>query len=468
MAKKIIGLGVSAVILIVFALGYKFISFSGPVGAGFVAGHLCAGVFVAKRDFEEVQQTDLDSTQQSAFSSVIDYKNRSVTTTMNGPFSFSKTAVFRDCLGCTILVGISKAELQNRTPAVECSITDQQSKKDQPWPTGDKLSAVPPAGVNQKKLSQALDDAFLEPDPEKLRSTRAVVVVYDGHIIAERYAPGISKDTALHGWSMTKSITSALIGILVKQGKLSIDRLDYVPEWQSQDDPHSAITLNHVLQMTSGIEFSENYGISQSSDVEKMLFDVKDTALFAIRKPLEVNPGSRWQYATGNSCILGRIVRDAVGDDMRYYNFPRRELFSKIGMSSATLQTDSSGTFNGGAWSYLTARDWARFGLLYLNDGVWEGERILPAGWVDYTRSPAPASPPDQQYGAQFWLNTGGEKRWMPSLPEDLYAARGHFGQTVNIIPSKKLVIVRLGQTYSKEAWNLESFIGDILKAIPE
>ena len=220
--------------------------------------------------------------------------------------------------------------------------------------------------------------------------------------------------------------------------------------------------------MTSGLEFSENYQAFQKSDAQTMLFDTRDMALYAIQKPLEADPGTRWQYATGNSCILGRIVRDTVGDDAQYYGFPRRELFDRIGMSSAFLQPDASGTLSGGHLSYVTARDWARFGLLYLNDGVWEGEWILPEGWVDYTRSRASASPPEKGYGAQFWLNTGGEKRWMPSLPEDLYAARGHFGQTVNIIPSKKLVIVRLGQTFNKEAWDLDSFISDILEAIPE
>ena len=468
MVKKIIGLGVLLAILIVFTIGYRFLNSSMPAGAGFVAQNLCAGVFVANRNFDAVQQTDLDSTQKSLFSSVIDYKKRSVTATMKEPFTYTRTSVFRDCLGCTILVDVSEAELQRNSPALACSDRDPGSKKIQPWPTGDSLQAKLPPGVNRAKLSKAVDAAFSEPDPEKRRSTRAVVVVYDGQLIAEKYAPGITHDTNLHGWSMTKSLTSALIGILVKQGKLSLGQPAPVPEWQAADDPRRAITLNHLLQMSTGLEFSENYTITQGSDIQTLLMNSRDAALFAVRKPLEVEPGSRWQYATGNSYILGRIVRDTVGDESQYYDFPRRELFDKIGMSSAVLQPDSSGTLSGGAWSYVAARDWARFGLLYLNDGVWEGERILPKGWVDYTRSRASASPPEKGYGAQFWLNTGGEKRWMPSLPEDLYAARGHFGQTVNIIPSKKLVIVRLGQTFNKEAWNLESFIGDILEAIPE
>ena len=223
------------------------ISLSFPVGAGFVAEHLCAGVFIGNRDFEQVQQTDLDSTTQSFFTSVIDYKKRTVTTTAKGPFTYTHTAAFRDCLGCTILADITEAEFRSSSPAATCTDIDPDNKQNQPWPVGDSLGGEIPAGINSEKLSQALDNAFSEPDPEKQRSTRAVVVVYDGQLIAERYAPDISQDTPLHAWSMTKSITSARIGILVKQGKLSVDQPATVPEWHAADDSRSVITLNHLL-----------------------------------------------------------------------------------------------------------------------------------------------------------------------------------------------------------------------------
>lgn len=438
---------------------------NGPTGTGYTSRLLCSGVFLAGRDPQSVKDSDLKVPGSIFILSSVDYDNKSASASLPILFRFKRTAIYREGLGCTLLIDATEEEVRAQAQSGAASkLPDQKSI---PWPTGDLMPNTPlPPGIDNKKLSATLDDAFSEPDPKKLRRTRAVVVVYKGRLIAERYAPGFTKDTRLHGWSMTKSVTSAQIGILVGQGKLSVDKPAPVPEWKEPGDPRGEITLSHLLRMSSGLEFLEEYEDNPDSDAPVMFFARSDQAAYAANKPLEFKPDTKWSYSSGTSNMLARIVRQTVGGSFaQYYAFPRRELFDKIGMKSAILEPDASGTLIGGAHCYATARDWARFGLLYLNDGVWEGERILPKGWVQYTSTNAPAAPPDDPYGAQFWLNTDGG--WMPSLPHDLYAARGHESQYVVIIPSRDLVVVRLGMTKDYRAWDLSAFLKNILEALP-
>jgi CubicO group peptidase (beta-lactamase class C family) len=323
-----------------------------------------------------------------------------------------------------------------------------------------------PSGVDAQKLADALDEAFSEPDPKQHRGTRAVIVVYDGRIIAERYASGFTQEMPLIGWSMTKSVTNALVGILVGQGKLSIEEPASVPEWSKPDDPRRAITLDQLLRMSSGLDWSEGL-----TDLTAMLFGsaCSDVAAYAANKPLAKEPDSIWYYSSGTANIIARIIRDAVGGTQAdYFAFPRRALFDKIGMRSAVMEPDASGTFVGSSFMYATARDWARFGLLYLNDGLWEGERILPEGWATYSSTPTPSAPRNE-YGALFWTigQTRGEAD-AARIPADAYSALGYEAQNVTIIPSRNLVMVRLGLSQPEDAWNLESFIVNLLKAIPE
>jgi len=222
--------------------------------------------------------------------------------------------------------------------------------------------------------------------------------------------------------------------------------------------------------MSSGLEFLEEYQTKPNSDCNVMLFEKNDAAAFAAAKPLEAEPDSRWSYSSGTTNIVSRLIRKAVpGSQQDYLAFPRRHLFDKIGMKSAVIEPDPSGTFVGSSFMYATARDWARFGLLYLNDGVWEGERILPHGWVRYSTTPTPGAPAKKPYGAQFWLNTGEpDDRWMPKLPPDLYSARGYEGQFVTVIPSRNIVVVRLGFTVNHNInWDHQEFLLKILDAIP-
>jgi CubicO group peptidase (beta-lactamase class C family) len=295
-------------------------------------------------------------------------------------------------------------------------------------------------------------------------------VVHEGRIVAERYAPGIDKDTPLLSWSMAKSFTNALVGILVKQGKLSVKDPAPVPEWASAGDPRRAISLDEIMRMSSGLEWFEDYTEHPVSDVNRMLFLQPDMGAYAAAKPLAARPGSRWSYSSGSTNIVCRILRDAAGGREAFWAFPRRELFNKIGMRSAVWGVDASGIIIGSSYLYATARDYARFGLLCLNDGIWEGERILPEGWMAYSTTPTPPAPLGQ-YGAFFWLNHGDpgdpSKRPYPGLPTDLFLALGYQGQAIIIVPSRRVVIVRLGMTYD-DNWGMPKFVKTVLASIDD
>ncbi len=319
------------------------------------------------------------------------------------------------------------------------------------------------------KLEKALDAAFAEPGSDKVRKTRAVVVVYDGRLVAERYAPGFDADMPLLGWSMAKSVTNALVGILVREGALDIHRPAPVPEWQGPDDPRRAITLDLLLRMSSGLAFEERY--DPLYDAVDMLYGSSDFAAFAADKSLAFEPDATWSYSSGTANIVARIVRRAAEERHdHYYDFLRRELFDRIGMTSALMEADSSGTFVGSSYCLATPRDWARFGLLYLQDGLWGGERVLPAGWVAYSTTPTEQAPRGE-YGAFFWLNAGAPdnpaNRLWPSAPRDTFAAKGYQEQAVIVIPSRKAVLVRFGATSRRTAWDTDRFIADVVAALP-
>jgi hypothetical protein len=287
--------------------------------------------------------------------------------------------------------------------------------------------------------------------------------LYDGQIVGEEYADGTSARTRLQGWSMTKSVMSALIGILVKEGKIKIDSNAAVPEWSDEDDPRHEITVKNLLQQSSGLDFLENY--AKASDATIMLYERADMGRFTARHKLKDKPGSVFYYSSGNTNILSRLVRQTLGDSS-YYAFPNLQLFSRVGMKSAVMEPDASGSFVGSSYMYATARDWARFGLLYYNDGRWLGQEILPPGWVQMSRIPA-SSCLKGEYGFQFWLNAGdvnGDRKF-PQAPPDLFYADGFESQFVFIIPSKKLVIVRLGLTQHNN-FDAGEFLKGIISAV--
>jgi len=338
---------------------------------------------------------------------------------------------------------------------------------DPPSPEGFAPGAAAAAaapGVGPEKLAELLDSAFTEPDPRRLRRTRAIVVLQDGRLLAERYAPGFSAETPLNGWSMAKGVMGVLIGLLVGEGKLSLAQERLLPQWSAPDDPRGRITLEDLLRMRSGLRFSEVYS-NPLSDVTRMLFSQPDAAAFAAARPLEAPPGSRWQYSSGTSNILSLIARRAVGES-EYPSWPRRALFDPLGMRSAVFEPDASGTFVASSFLFATARDWARLGLFLLQDGVWEGRRLLPEGWARFLTTLTPQSP-DGRYGAHWWLKLskelGGETPAAARLPADAFHALGHEGQCLSVIPSRGLVVVRLGLSIDITAWNHAAFLDELL-----
>ena len=458
---RILALAGSILLAYVFYYGWQVAA----IGSAYKAKILCSSVFISKRSPQDVLREDLAG-MMSMIEADIDFEAKSVTTSFPGVPS--QRALFRDQLGCTLLAGASDAEVMGRVGEISVYASPKPVK---PGATAGfrGFGQAVPREVSSGKLDKALDKAFSERNPAQPARTRAVVVVYDGRIIAERYAPGISADTALPGWSMSKSVTNALVGILVNQGKLSIHKPVQLAEWSGSADPRKAITLDQLLRMSSGLAFCEWSG-PVVSDVNRMLLRSRDAAGYALNKPLHYEPGSYWRYSSGTTNIISRLIRNSVGGSAAdYHAFPRKFLFDKIGMTSAIMEVDASGTFVGSSFMYANARDWARFGLLYLRDGVWEGERILPPGWVSYSSTPSPTAP-EGRYGAHFWTNgkTGTEvrARSLKGLPADTFFASGYEGQFVVIIPSRKLVVVRLGQTQNRKAWDMESFVSEILAAI--
>lgn len=438
------------------------------IGAGWKAKILSSGLFISGRQEPSILDEDVPVHPLLNFiRGDVEPARKEVTASFMG--LIRNRAISVDKLGTVLLCGLPEAAV--RTWPADIPAPEPQDPQAVDWPTGDRMSSAPlPANVDRKLLDAALDRAFAEPDPNGRLRTRAAVVVYDDRLIAERYAPGITPDMPLIGWSMSKSITSALVGILVGQGKLNIKGPAPVPEWQAAGDARQAITLEQLLGMSSGLEWEEAYETKPISDVNLMLFTKPDTAAYAAGLPLVAAPGTKWNYSTGTTQIINRVIRGTFADQKDYFAFPRTVLFNRIGMRSAILCPDASGTFIGGAFVFASARDWARFGLLYLHDGLWGSERVLPEGWVAFTRTPAPAS--HGIYGAQFWLNQGqvkdaGADGLYDKAPRDLFYGAGYQGQFVIIIPSRRLVLVRLGMT-TKGSWPMVEFVMNVLAAIKD
>jgi CubicO group peptidase (beta-lactamase class C family) len=434
------------------------------VVTGFVANVLCSETFVSGLDPDK---SFADTTSAMPGASLItwamDYRVdrgvKDVTVTLLG---LGKShAVYRQGLGCTLDHGAQLAD-----PALPADSKTQPAL----LPDIAGPAVVQPA---TPQLAAALERAFAEPDAPPFRRTRAIVVVKDSRVVAERYADGYGIDTPILGFSATKSVTSALIGILVRQGKLSLHERAPIAAWQSEGDPRHAITVDQLLRHTAGLALGSSLQASLGAALEpvnRMKYMVSDMAAFAESMPLATPPGSAWNYHDGNYIILSHLIRIATGghpaDVLR---FARTELFDPLGMHSVTLEFDGAGTPEGSTQILASARDWARFGLLYLNDGVVGGKRILPEGWVDYSASPTPGG--WVGYGAGFWINRGDSMganyRAEHGMPRDAFFAKGTIGQYAIIIPSERLVIVRLGRSpnWPPESDGVLRLVSDVIAA---
>jgi CubicO group peptidase (beta-lactamase class C family) len=416
------------------------------VATGYVSHQLCSAVFVAGQDPERAYREAIEPLAGPMAFLVkhqVDRERTEVRATIAGVAE--SRAVHRPPYGCinaTVPPAEESLGKTGVTPATGAA------------PLLAPIAAAAVVEPSDPRLRSALDRAFEESPSGPRRHTHAVVVVQRDRIVAERYADGIEVDTPLAGWSATKSITNALLGILVRQGRLDMNAPAPIGAWAGPADPRHAITPDQLLRMTSGLDAGQSlHDVSAFDPAARMLFVERDMAAFAASRPLAHAPGTRWSYADPNTMLLSRIVRDLAGgspEDTRA--FIQRELFDKLGMQHATLEFDASGTPIGSSHLWASARDWARLGLLYLNDGVVGGERLLPAGWVTYSATPTPGAE-YIGYGAGFWTNRGSgygaSYRTATGMPADAFMARGSYGQYVVIVPSRQLVIVRLGPAWT-------------------
>lgn len=400
-----------------------------PILNGFMAKHVCSAIFVSRRALAEVRNSELRIRLFRLPAIEIDLAQKWVQVSLWG---LGARAAFyhaeRGCILCkqSPLPG-SRSTAQHRLALQRTEIL--QPKENFPVDFSPDITS------------------WMETQPAP---TLAVCALHRDRIIAEQYRPGISPDTSLPGWSMAKSVMNALVGILVKQGRLDLHEPLPARLWQGAQTGRTNITMHHLLQMSSGLSWTERYW--WSSDVTNMLFNSEDVSHSITTKPCRAQPGRRFQYASGTTNAISKALRYLLGDE--YPAFPYQYLFEPLGMHTALMETDAAGHFVGSSFMLASARDWSKFGLLYLQDGMWNGENILPQGWVAYTRSPAPAAPA-REYGAHFWLNLGEEEqpetRKMPNVSADVYYASGFGGQRLFIVPTYDLVIVRLGAAHFTE-----------------
>jgi CubicO group peptidase (beta-lactamase class C family) len=451
--KLLIGAGVAALAVSIGA-GYRVVAEITAVGAGFFAKHLCSEVFVAGRDPNNVVDTDLRYFFPRALMAIAWWKvDRNGRMTRASFFGIgARVAWHRGEAGCALEPIDSPAAIVSPMPVK--AVSNGTAAVQAPW------IAAP---TNNGRLNALIDEAFSETSdqPATQRRTRAVVVVHNGRLLAERYASGFDASTRLPGWSIAKSVTHAMVGVLVGEGRIKLDGAIPLPEWRHDD--RRAISWDHMLRMKSGLAFDETYA-KPLSDINTMLWLASDAGQFAAAKPATSAPGATWHYASGTSNIITKAMR-AVLDENDYANFPRRALFDRIGMTSALMERDASGNLVGSSFVYATALDYAKFGWLYAMDGIWDGTRILPAGWVRHATQATEGS--NGRYGAHFWLNSLAEEgEHFKGAPPSMLHARGFGGQFITILPAERLVIVRLGQTMDRTSWSQLSFVAAVREAI--
>lgn len=415
--------------------------------SGFAAKSVASGHFLDSRPLALINQTDndiplvrlaqnsLDESEKYAVSSVYGLKERK--------------AIYREGLGATLIDEDFDWTLPYEVPR------RVQPGIQKPYPLGtlpEKDSVF--SNINTQKLQAAIDKAF-DQKGEKSKRTRAVVVLYKDHLVGEKYAPGFNKNSRILGWSMTKSITGTYFGILQHQHKIDIHQPAPIAEWQK--DERRKITLNDLLHMNSGLAWEEKY--DKICDATQMLFKSRDMSRVQLEKPLVGKPNQSWNYSSGTTNLLSGILRKQFASHQAYLDFWYSSLLDKIGMYSAVIETDMAGNFVGSSYGWATARDWAKFGLLYLHQGNWNGEQIFDKNWAKYVSTPTKTS--NGNYGAQFWLNDGGK---FPDVPREMYYCSGFQGQMVAIFPNHDLVVVRLGTSEDFDFNGLLSGIVNSLK----
>lgn len=453
-ARRLLGILAGLIVLVVVGI-YAYAVLVPPtllrVGAGYSAKIVCSSSALSGRDPAEVLAIDVQAPGNPLLKA---FTLRSAAGQVQSAFLrfIAPTgAVARPGLGCAVAPDgdLARAAGQSAPPAPGPSASTSL------WPDGEGVDLD-----GHADLAAILGDAALAGP-----GMRAIVVVRDGRIVAERYGAGFDARMPLLGWSMTKTVTAALVGTVIGAGKLRLDQDHLLPEWAG--DGRAQITVAQLMSMTSGLRFNEDYG--DVSDVTRMLYLEPDMAAFAAGQPLVAEPGTRFSYSSGTAVILSRIWQDALGEPATALAWPRQALFGPLGMDSAVLETDEAGTFVGGSYLYATARDWARFGQFLLQDGAWNGRQILPRAFVGLMHTPSAADP---VYGqGMLWMAgpapvmTAGDDLAY-GLPADSYWLEGHDGQTVTVVPSAGLVVVRMGLTPAALDYRPQRLVAALLKAL--
>ena len=423
---KILGLAA-----LLFAVYFGYITYPKlDLISGFSAKSMASGHFIDHRSQEMIEKGDNDIPKIDWAKNTIIEAEKYATASVFG--LKKRKAIYREGLGATLInddFDVSKRyEVPKRT----------KLKNDLPFPYGNnEPKDTVFANIDYTKLNAAVANAF-DAKGQKNKRTRSVIVIYKDKIIAEKYDTGFDKNSKILGWSMTKSITATMFGILQKQGKIDINKPAPIAEWAK--DERAKITINDLLHMNSGLEWEEDY--SKICDATQMLFQAEDMTQSQVVKPAQFKPNTHWNYSSGTSNLLSGILRKQFKTHQEYLDFWYSALIDKIGMHSMLIETDMAGNYVGSSYGWATTRDWAKFGLLYLHKGNWNGEQLFNENWSNYVATPTAGSNGD--YGAHFWLNAGGH---YPDAPRDLYSANGYQGQKVFIIPSQDLVVVRMGLT---------------------
>lgn len=426
--------------------------------AGYRALFTCSAYFFAGRPLADIERVELVDVAHLKYPApVIDTSRRQVTAS-DPAGQTTQTAVYRDGMGCTVLPPHWTKQDAAKLPAVPLPTAPDLSRV--AFPAGDRIelpaSGIAPGHDNLAALlPRAFDGASYGSAPGVV--TTAVIVLRGGRLVAERYRQGFGVHSGYRTWSTAKSITAALMAIAESRGIVDLTARADVPAWQSPGDPRRDITYRHLLWMSSGLT-------SGGSNTNAIYFGGQDIVSAATGTALEAAPGTRWKYANNDTLLLLHALRTRMNDDARYWRFPYDALLHRIGMFHTRLEVDHLGNFVGSSQTYTTARDLARFGLLLARDGVWDGQRILPEGWLRFATTPAPAKPvtPGQWgYGAQFWLLDQ-----MPGVPPGTFTTAGNKGQYVTVVPGKDLVIVRTGIDPEGRRWEADRFVADVVKAL--
>ena len=429
---------------------------------------MCNGLFTSGRSLEQVFRQELAYLKHAVGSAEggnyrVDRERRAVRIGggIHGP---AIRAAFRPGIGCVVMAPDHEFADIDSLPS-QTLAAPQGDPASIPWPMGDLLEDSPLSeDIDAGALQAASDWAFDRPTAEQ--DTLSLLVVHDGKIIHERYAPGVTMATRTRTWSTAKSIAATLIGILVDRGDLALDDpldVDWLPELRSPEtDPRSAITLRHVLNMSSGLYPVDSFGMEYATGSGLAYWAGASSSEGARRRGLVREPGSFWDYENYDTLLAVNAMKKALGNDRTYLEFPRRALLDRLGMRNTLLSTDRFGDFILSSQVYTNARDLARFGMLYAQRGRWQGEQVISRRWIKFVRTPAPASEPHgNHYGGQWWLVPTDRN----DVPSDAYATAGNRGQYVIVVPSHDLVIVRRGLDYGKQGFDRWDLTREVLKA---